>query len=209
MGLFKFSNPVGWFDRLYLRFFYWRRMRHFDLPENQVGWRSRKNQELRFEALCEIGNLNGKSILDIGSGLGCFYAYLKARNWEGQYTGFDILRPMVKRASQRFPGVRFEKRDILEKPLSEKWDYTFISGVMNHKVRDNWAWIEKLVKKAFSLSKIGLGFNLLIDATPWKDSDLFYANPKVLEEKAKQWSKGNYKIVRGYLAEDMTAFLYH
>lgn len=169
MSWFKFSNPLSLYDRLYIRLFYWRRLRQYDLPENQVGWRSRKNQELRFEALYGIGNLKGKSILDIGSGLGCFYAYLKAREWEGQYTGFDVLKPMVQTASRRFPGVRFEKRDILKKPPLEKWDYAFISGVMNHKVRDNWAWVEKMAKGALKLASIGLGFNLLTDETPWKD----------------------------------------
>ena len=116
---------------------------------------------------------------------------------------------MVQTASRRFPGVRFEKRDILKKTPLEMWDYAFISGVMNHKVRDNWAWVEKMAKGALRLARIGLGFNLLIDETPWKDSDLFYANRKLLEEKISQWSGGKYKMVSGYLAEDITAFLYH
>ena len=85
------AGPLSFLDRLYLRIFYLMKSWKYDLPENRVGWRSRQNQEVRFETLASIGDLRGKSILDAGCGLGCFYGYLKDRGWEGQYTGFDLL----------------------------------------------------------------------------------------------------------------------
>lgn len=196
------------YDRLYLQLFYLRRSWEYDLPENKVGWRSRKNQELRFQALAGIGDLQGKSILDLGCGLGCLYGYLKARGWEGNYSGIDILDLMVKGAQARFPGVHFERRDILQNPPDEKWDYIFVNGVFNHKIKDNWAWIEKMVKTAFAVSRKGMAFTILNRAAGWLDQDLFYADPLELEEKIGLWSGGKYKIVKGYLPEDMTAYLY-
>jgi SAM-dependent methyltransferase len=197
------------YDRLYLRLFYLLRSWTYDLPENKVGWRSRQNQELRFRALAGIGDLQNQSILDLGCGLGCLYGYLKGKGWQGDYSGFDILDFMVKNARARFPEARFETRDILRNPPDEKWDYVFINGVFNHKIKDNWAWIEKMVTQAFASSRKGMAFTILNRESGWLDNDLFYADPKELEEKIKLWSGGKYKIVMGYLPEDMAAYLFH
>ncbi len=205
----KPNSPLSFFDRLFLWFFYFVRSLRFDLPENQVGWRSRQNQELRFQTLTQIGDLEGKRILDLGCGLGCFYGFLKGKGWKGDYNGIDILGMMVKKAKKRFPGTLFEQRDILKDPLAEKWDYVLINGVFNHKVRDNWGWMEVMVPQAFAASGMGLAFNLLNVEGGWLDSELFYANPRTLEEKVKVWSKGKYKIIKGYLPEDISVFMYH
>jgi SAM-dependent methyltransferase len=204
------ANPLSLYDRLYLWFFYFMRSRQYDLPGNRVGWRSRQNQELRFQTLTGIGDLTGASILDLGCGLGCFYGFLKNKGWTGVYTGIDILDLMVKSARERFPEAVFEKRDILRDPPVRKWDYVLINGVFNHKVTDNWEWIDRMVKAAFSLAEKGLAFNVLNAEREWEwaDTDLFYADPKALEDKVKDWSGGKYKIVKGYLPEDLTAYLY-
>ena len=202
------KNGLSFFDRLFIWFFYFMRSLRYDLPENQVGWRSRQNQERRFQALLRIGDLEGKRLLDLGCGLGCLYGYLKGQGWNGKYTGIDILDLMVKKAKRRFPGAAFEKRDILKNPPAEKWDYVLINGVLNHKVKDNWAWIEKMLSGAFALAEKGVAFNLLNADAGWTDPELFYADPKILEEKLKSWSLGKTKIVNGGLSEDITIFMY-
>lgn len=201
-------GPLNLYDRLYLRLFYLVRHLRFDLPENQVGWRSRQNQELRFQALAGIAGLEGQRILDLGCGLGCFYGYLKGKGWKGEYTGIDILGFMVKKAYRRFPEASFERRDILRDPPKRKWDYVLINGVFNHKVKDNWAWIEAMVKTALAFTEKGLAFNVLNAGSGWLDSELFYADPRLLEEKVRLWSGGSYKIVKGHLPEDITVYLY-
>lgn len=204
-----FQNPLSFYERLYLRFFYFVRSLRYDLPENQVGWRSRLNQETRFKALMEIGDLEGRTVLDLGCGLGCLYGYLQGLGWRGDYSGIDVLDGMVKRAAARFPGVPFEKRDILRDPPTRQWDYVLINGVFNHKVRDNWGWIEKMVKASLGLARKGLAFNLLNIESGWLDTELFYVRPEELERKVRLWSEGNYKIMKGRLPEDITVFVYH
>ena len=149
-------NPLNLADRLYLFLFYTRRFLNYDLPENQVGWRSRRNQELRFQALTGIGELSGMRILDWGCGLGCLYGFLRDRGWKGEYTGIDILGFMVRGARRRFPGIPFERRDILNRPPKHKWDYVLINGVFNHKVRDNWDWMERTIAVLLPLAEKGL-----------------------------------------------------
>ncbi len=202
------AGPLSFYDKLYIRFFYLVRSWKYDLPENKAGWRSRRNQELRFQALAAIGDLQDQSLLDLGCGLGCLYGYLKGQGWRGQYTGIDILDFMVRGARARFPEARFEERDILRNPPDEKWDYVFVNGVFNHKVKDNWAWIESMVGRAFASARRGMAFTMLKKEPGWMDQDLFYADPLELEQKVRFWSGGKYKIVAGYLPEDMAAYLY-
>ena len=202
------GSPLSPFDRLYIRFFYFLRSLKYDLPENKVGWRSRQNQELRFQALARIGDLDGQSILDLGCGLGCLYGYLKGRGWQGTYTGFDILDRMVVGARKRYPGVRFEKRDMLRNQPDEKWDYVFVNGVFNHKVKDNWAWIEEGVRRSLAVARKGMAFTILNGELSFMDKDLFYTDPTELEKRVKEWSGGKYKIAKDYMPEDMAAYLY-
>jgi len=194
-----------------MRLFYMSKLIGFNSPSYRVGWKSQQTQEARFNALFAIGNLKGKSILDLGCGLGCFYGYIKELGWKGEYTGMDVLDMMVNGARDRFPGVAFEKRNILLDPPDRQWDYVFISGIFNHKVKDNWTWIENIIRSCLKLSRWGVAFNLLESQSQEDDSDagFFYAKRTDLEQKASLWSGGNYKIISGYLPDDMTAYLYH
>ena len=189
-------------------YFYRKRALEHDLPERRVGWRSRRNQELRFGSLLKIGDMTGQRILDLGCGLGCLYGFLKSQNWDGEYTGYDILGFMVKGAQKRFSGIHFEKRDFISQPPDRKWDYILINGVFNHKVKDNWAWIEQMVSLALQKAEKGVAFNILVTGQGWGDQDLFYADPDELEKKASRWTGGNYRLVRDYLDEDMAVHLY-
>ncbi len=197
MSSSKTSSVLSLYDRLYIRFFYFMRSLKFDLPENRVGWRSRQNQELRFRALADIAQLKGQRVLDLGSGLGCLYGYLKAGGWQGEYTGMDILGRMVRGAKERFPEAAFEKRDILQDPPDRRWDYVLISGIFNHKVKDNWGWMEETIRVCWALAEKGVAFNVLHTEGGWLDQDLFYADLKTLAKKADDWSGGKYQIVKG------------
>ena len=190
-------------------YFYRKRALEHDLPERRVGWRSRRNQELRFGAIVKVGDLSGQKNPRPGlrSRLSLRLSS-RPRDWEGEYTGYDLLGFMVKGAKKRFPGVHFEKRDFLAELPSRTWDYILINGVFNHKVKDNWAWIEEMV--ALSLQKAGKGvaFNILVTGQGWGDEDLFYADPLELEKRADHWTGGNFRILRDYMDEDMTVHLY-
>jgi SAM-dependent methyltransferase len=125
----KSLSPLSRKELLSMRLFYVSKLIGFNSPFYRVGWKSQKTQEARFNALLAVDDLKNKSILDLGCGLGCLYGYLKEIGWNGEYTGMDILDMMVKGARNRFPGVDFEKRDILLDPPRRQWDYIFISGI--------------------------------------------------------------------------------
>jgi SAM-dependent methyltransferase len=203
------QNNLSLKNILAMRLFYTAKLIGNSSYFHKVGWKSQQTQEARFNALLAAGDLKGKSILDLGCGLGCLYGYLKERGWKGDYTGVDVLDMMVNGARTRFPGAAFEKRNILLDPPRRQWDYVLISGIFNHRVKDNWAWIEETVRLCFKLSKVGVAFNLLVSEEDESDGTFFYAQRPDLEKKANLWSGGKYKIVSGYLPDDMTAYLYH
>ncbi len=202
------SGGMSMMDRMFRQVFYRTRLSQFDLPELRVGWRSRANQEARFSTLAAVADLKGKSILDLGCGLGCLYAYLKARGWVGAYTGFDLLGPMVTEASIRFPGVRFEKRDIVSDAPDEAWDVVLMSGLFNHLVKDNLAQVREVVGAALPLAREALAFNILRRVSGWTDPEMYYARDADISALAEELAPGCWKTVTGYLPEDITIYLY-
>src|SRR4030042_2838585 len=79
-----------------------------------VAWGSRESQEKRFEVLSQIALLNGKTVLDVGCGLGDFYIWLKRKYSDIRYTGIDIIPSMIEIALKNYPEARFYVQDILE-----------------------------------------------------------------------------------------------
>ena len=209
MPLFQSRTGLSLQDLLTMRLFYMAKLIGHKASCHKVGWKSQETQEARFAALSAAGDIQGKSILDFGCGLGCLYGYLRELGWKGEYTGIDVLDVMVNGARRRFPEAVFEKRNILLDPPRRQWDYVLISGVFNHRVKDNWAWIEETIRLCLKLSRMGVAFNLLETKEDDHDPVFFYAKRKDLEQKAALWSGGNYKIVTNYLPDDMTAYLYH
>ena len=202
------ARPLTLMDRLFRQMFYRRRLSQFDLPEHRVGWRSRTNQEARFSALVSVADMQGARILDLGCGLGCLYGYLKGKGWNGDYTGIDLLEPMVKEARKRFPEASFQRRDIVRNPPDGKWDFVLMSGLFNHRVKDNLESVREVVGSAWSLTTRALAFNILRQESGWADPEMYYAKDTDLKAVAEELAPGRWKTVVGYLPEDITVHLY-
>lgn len=202
------GGPLSWRDRLYLDWFYRRKLRAFKEPAQRVGWISPQSQAARFEQLLAVGDLGGCRVLDVGCGLGGLLGFLRSRGWSGTYTGFDRMREMVEEARRLHLGARFEVRDISENPPGEAWDYVFLSGLFNHRIRDNWAWIAQGVGAALPLAERGLAFNLLGDGRSDQDPDFFYASRDDLEGFAEGLAPGRWRISVCPITKDWTAYLY-
>lgn len=93
------------------------------------------------EAMFEGIDINHKSILDIGSGLGGVGLYL-AKNFETNITGIDISPEMVAEAKRRIPdklkdNLHFQLYDDMTMlPFADaSFDIVFSKGVLTH-VRD-------------------------------------------------------------------------
>lgn len=147
-----------------------------DRPE-AVRW-TKEGQIRHYEAMLDIGDIQGSKILDFGCGKGDFYGFLKDRGMDVKYTGIDINERLINLARNRYPGVDFRVLDIEKEDLQEDFDFIFLCGVFNLKVSGLDDLIRSALIKLFRHCRKGLAFNALSAHNPKKDYELFYLKPE-------------------------------
>lgn len=116
-------------------------MLYGDRPE-AVRWSS-TGQILHYQSMLDIGDINGKKILDFGCGKGDFYQFLKDKDIHVEYHGYDINEKLIALAEQKYPEVDFRVFDIDKDLFDEGFDYIFICGVFNLKIEG----LDEMIKK--------------------------------------------------------------
>jgi len=143
-----------------------------------LGWGSGASQRTRFDVLTAIGDLDGCSLLDVGAGLGDLYGYLVQRGISVDYTGYDITPAMVEASRARWPGARFDVRDILTSgDQEESFDYVLASGIFTFHTEEAMAFLDRMVRRMFALCRRGVALNLLSSLAPETEPDEFVADP--------------------------------
>jgi SAM-dependent methyltransferase len=138
---------------------------------------SPEGQLFRFRKLVTIGDLGGRSVLDLGCGLGALFPFLIDRFNSIDYTGIDIVPDSIAHASMKYPGTRFLCRDILTDPLDEQFDYVLISGPFNNQFPGVNKFLEDLVEAAFGCCRIGLAFNFTSSWVNFTNPEMAYHDP--------------------------------
>jgi SAM-dependent methyltransferase len=152
--------------------------KHGDVPA-AVRWADRDTQEKRMIVLAEVGDLRRAKVLDFGCGTGHLLQVLREHfRFEGEYVGYDLAEGMVAAARSKFPGARFERRDILSEGIPEDFDYVLVSGTLNVRTADNWQLMTLLLNRLFEHSRAALAFNLLSAYVEYTDPGLWYASPE-------------------------------
>jgi SAM-dependent methyltransferase len=147
---------------------YWEERARAPLSDlEKLEWSHRRTQRLRFEAFLLDHDLHGRSVLDVGCGLGDFFAHLQARGIEAEYVGYDISPSMVQQCRARFPGLRFEAGDFLSFQPSSRFDYTVAFGIHNIGVPGAQAILEHTTRHQFALSSIAAHVSVLSDRHTW------------------------------------------
>jgi len=91
MGTFEDSGAIFRYHRDMIRM-------HGPRSSFALGWRDEQDQQLRFEALAGIGDLNGKTLLDAGCGYGDLYPFLSERFKLSHYYGIDQIPELFEEA---------------------------------------------------------------------------------------------------------------
>ena len=155
-----------------------------DSPKT-LGWDKGK-QDIRYETLLSLFELEGKSILDIGCGFGDANRVIAEVCSSYQYLGVDIVDVLINSAVKKydFPNVCFVCDDFLEHQFTQKFDIIIASGVFNFKLEnsENIDFITRTIDKAFSLANEGVSFDFLSDKVDYQLDHTFHSNPsKILE----------------------------
>jgi SAM-dependent methyltransferase len=127
-------------------------------------WADEESQQDRFRLLAGIGPWQGRSVADVGCGVGDFLGFLRAEGWRGRrYEGFDIVPEMIQaaRRKQRGRGGRFEVRDVLGDGFPRRYDYVVASGTFNLRVEDHDRFFRRMVEAMYAACRCGVAFNVL------------------------------------------------
>ena len=147
----------------------------------------RVTQYMRFEHILKSFKylLNETvSFHDLGCGCCDMYDYMLQNNIKSNYSGTEIIQEMIDHARQKFPGIKLNKRDILKENVPEKYDIVVFSGGLylpGNIEHEEWSkFVFDLINKMWDICNIGISFNLLSTYSTYKNSQLFYIDPKIM-----------------------------
>lgn len=153
-----------------------------------VGWGNVADQILRFDMLCRGLDLAGKSILDIGCGLGDLIPYLET-HYQSDYTymGIDISPALVAAAQSEFsqPYVLFECCEMLDLDEDVKYDVVLLSGALSYKIEDNLTYAKAALKKMYSLTRDAVAVNFLSSYVDYEEEKNYHYHPEEMFQFAK------------------------
>lgn len=173
----------------------------------KVGWETTFCQQERFKVLCEIGNLNYRSILDIGCGLGDLKIYLDKHFQDFHYTGIDLMPEFIEEARKRFSktlNTQFLLDDFTVCSMPQA-DYVLACGALCYRTVDE-LFIYKMIEKFYKHATMGLAFNLLDEETTNSDYMLkTYKQQDVLDFCIQL--NPNATLITGYRPDDFTILM--
>ncbi|MCU0289606.1 MAG: class I SAM-dependent methyltransferase, partial [Acidobacteria bacterium] len=179
--------------------------------EHHAVGQSKLSQAKRFEKILELGDFNGKRILDIGCGVGGFYGFLKEKGIPCNFYGVDINPGMIAAAQNKYPENKdnFFLFDILEKQMLETFDFVTAVGPLNLKfeTNQNMDFTMRLVKEMYRLAAVGAAISMTSSLTRKPNDETFYYDPAVVISETAKFCR-NMKIDHTYLPHDFTIFCY-
>ena len=164
---------------------------------------------LQHEVHASIGDLNGKSVLDIGCGLADFYGYLRSSGVEVEYIGYDIVPCFLEANIERFPEATFELRDVSRDEIAHKTDYAVMCQVFNNRYGSisNETVVKGAIEAAFEAVTIGVSIDLVSSHVNYEDPAMYHFSPEEMFRFAKSVTPF-VRLRHDYLPYDFTLMLY-
>lgn len=143
----------------------------------------RETQKHIFSRAISLAKLEGRTILDVGCGLGYLKGFLDEQGITYKsYLGVDLSKAMVRGAKERF-GEFFAWRDVLSDPFPENsFDVVFLISVLGYPIgEDPEAYMKKLLTTLFRFTREAFVFTHLMPGRRDEPSDFTYPPEKLLE----------------------------
>lgn len=175
----------------------------------RIFWSSQIAQDVRFEQLIKIGDLDNKSILDVGTGYADFYDFLKLNDIiPSRFVGSDIVPEIIDIARKKHPSLTLEVRDILEDSYAESsFDFVFGSGIFAFPSNSYTEYVISMLHTMLKTAKIGVAVNFLKQKDN-QDTGLQVNTVEGISKLIKDNITESFKVLDGYLPDDFTVFLY-
>lgn len=179
-----------------------------------LDWAGPDTQIARFEVLTNHVNLAGKSLLDVGCGLGDLVDFLRQKNIPVQYTGLDVVEEMLTRARQLHPRERFLRVNLFSDsaesgsrdPLKgETFDVVFSSGALNLNLGNNLEFLPRALRRMLHPAREALVVNFLRERGTPGDPVYFHYRPDDVRVVLQSIvGKDRVQMIDGYLPNDFT-----
>jgi len=169
-----------------------------------VGWGSKKDQFLRFDILFRNINPVGKSILDVGCGLGDCIKYLdKKTDGNYEYTGIDIAEKLIFEAKKNHlsKNRNFYNSDIFS--IQSSFDIVIMSGALSHKSDGIENYTLKSLKKMFDISNELVSANFLSKYVDYELEKNQHYFPEDIFKESKKYCK-NINLISDYPLYEFT-----
>lgn len=123
------------------------------------------------------------SLLDVGCGYGDLANLILRDGLPIEYSGIEIVTAMVDHALGTYKNFRFHNGDFLVENLPQ-YDYIVCNGILTQKLTATTlemnVYAQSLIRKMYSLAKIGVAFNVMNTHVNFQSSNLYYRNPTEL-----------------------------
>lgn len=155
-----------------------------------VGWSNDGDQTLRFDTLFRGLNPKGKTVLDVGCGLGDLVPYLdRITNGDFKYIGVDVASKLIddSKAVHSRVNCSFHAGDIFSIELP-KVDISILSGSLSLKREGIEAYAHETLKKMIELSREAVSLNFLSSYADYEADNNQHYNPNTIFSWAKDLS---------------------
>ena len=182
------------------------RLDEFGETEQALGWGPKGRSRLRYEILLSRWDLSGATVIDFGCGFGDLYSAIVAKNWNVDYIGVDLNSRLLDVASKRYPGVRFELGDLSVLDSLAPVDYVLTSGVFNHLLADNRAFVTQAFERFDGVARRGFSSNFLSSYVDFPLDHTYHSKPEEILALAYRFSR-NVVLRNDYMPFEFTVFV--
>lgn len=194
---------MGWFDYSNLTEDYDKALTQFGPGPKALLWWDYKSMALRFRELVKELDIEGKTILDAGCGLGDLLPYLYARSDNFKYLGVDRKKEFIEIAKKRYEGHDFQVGDPFNRRIG-LFDVVLSSGVMNGNARNWLAKRKRMIANLYDQTGEILAFNMAGGIKPIpNDSLIAYADADEIAGFCRTLTP-RVELRTGYLPKDFT-----
>lgn len=156
-----------------------------------VGWGSEASQHLRFEVLFRGLEPRGKTILDVGCGLGDLIPFLDARTGgDYEYIGIDVADKLIASAREAYPGAarQFFTGDIFSVALPAV-DIAVLSGALSLKSEGMADYAQATMTRMYELAREAACLNFLSKYVDYELEKNQHYQPEEIFSRAWQISR--------------------
>ena len=192
-------------------------LKAYGTKHKALAWVDPERMLRRFQIfaglISHLGEDQPISVNDLGCGYGPMFdtfGELPALK-TGRYYGYDISPEMIKAARARIadPRAQFE----IGHSATQEADYSFVSGTYNMKMYASDAdWrvmVEASLKHLFSMTRTGLGFNMLSVHNPAREATLYYGDPEYYLDFCQRQLGLNSRLIDRLSPREFVIFAMH